>query len=372
MGLIKQNVRFEALKEKLIESDSDVICLQEIWNDEEIFELAGYLEEKYPYSFSFIHESNGSIPQHILKGKSKCDARVLADILKCMSLSCAKAMNRNSLFSCTLQKCQVLNKIEKKCLECFIFKALTCVDTNRPDKDPFGFGQCVMEAAGQGRLTYISIFTYKKQILRQATEPGRENHGLLLLSKRKFLKNSLKALPFDRRMIVQRGFLEVQLVGYKYISLLSVIFLLKSVATGYKSWRELKEKAEVDFLINRYSSDSNTFLLGDFNIGPEIKEKQIDGYFDNLYQKMKENGLRNVAVDHLALCTYCKDNTIVQIMDPGYSKNCILDGIIPINIRNRIVKVEREYVRDVRNPIILSIPMSDHYGISAIFEENQN
>lgn len=45
------------------------------------------------------------------------------------------------------------------------------------------------------------------------TELGRANHGLLLLSKRKFIENSLKAMSFDKRMIIQRGFLEAQLVG---------------------------------------------------------------------------------------------------------------------------------------------------------------
>lgn len=43
MGIIKADERFNALKEKLMETDSDIVCLQEIWNDKEIFEVIIYI-----------------------------------------------------------------------------------------------------------------------------------------------------------------------------------------------------------------------------------------------------------------------------------------------------------------------------------------
>ena len=72
---------------------------------------------------------------------------------------------------------------------------------------------------------------------------------------------------------------------------------------------EEQQNAYIQQLMNRYSSKSPLFLMGDFNHGPAIGDA-VAAEFPQVYQNVLDQGFVSPAVTRVGLCTSCLDNSL--------------------------------------------------------------
>ena len=74
---------------------------------------------------------------------------------------------------------------------------------------------------------------------------------------------------------------------------------------------EEEQNAYFQQLMNRYSSKSPLFLMGDYNHGPSIGNA-VAAEFPRVYEKVLAQRYISPAVTKVGLCTFCSENVLVS------------------------------------------------------------
>lgn len=101
--VFEDDLRYDALVSYLKKSPSDVVCLQEVWNDLKLYKLREDLTTAYPFSFSSIHSMDGFLSIPVGQAESKCDEDAVNKVLQCSSSSCKKKENLLDYYKCKFQ-----------------------------------------------------------------------------------------------------------------------------------------------------------------------------------------------------------------------------------------------------------------------------
>ncbi|CAD5123405.1 DgyrCDS11756 [Dimorphilus gyrociliatus] len=360
MEVFADDLRHEALVSELKKSSSDVICLQEVWSDLRLSRLCENLAVSYPYSYSSLHAKDGFLPVSLGSMQSKCRKGALERVLECSVSACKNERSLDKFFECNFKKCKILQTLGAKCFECYVMQANICKYKTSTRLSLTEFLICLTN----------DLFSQNGMCTQLGSEPNR-NLGLLILSKIPLRVDSLTTFIYNENVIIKRGILEAKLED-EYESLVSCTHLSADsssffdYAAGFNSWFELKQD-EINTLINRYSGKSNVYIMGDFNVGPELPKENINGYFPELYKKLSDSGFNNLAVDYLHLCSFCKKNMLVKVVYKEKAENLIIDGIIPLKVSREFKTIKRTAMKNISLPLNFDFCVSDHWGIKASF-----
>lgn len=350
--------RFLKTLQTLRKTEGDVVCLQEVWNDEHMFSIFDGLQFKYPFSYSFLHEETGNLAERTEKITNKCDDDARKQIFQCLNDKCMTSSDSDDFLNCFISECNPIDlKLEEGCTECLSLQVEACTK------------ETVKSYSYKKMKDCIKAINSIRGICASRTLSGRANHGLIMLSNMP-LKNQERGV-FTQNSLIGRGYLEAKnMFGETFVCTQMTpgrLPVYSEIKTPYNNWYDLK-KNEVEQIIDRYSTKQQTYILGNLNVGPAVREKRIMAYYADLYQLMEEHGLENIFASEGRDCTLCSNN---QLAKDEVSSSYLVDGCIPINVERPLINNKVIWKGDVlldprsrRN-----FPLSEHYCTLAVFKD---
>lgn len=329
--------------------DSDVVCMQEVWSDEDTDAVIKGVAATFPHAFAVKTEDDvvaTPLPISCTPGES--------DPLKeCVAKNCSADPNdpcseTPSLTECGLSKCGVqIGAASTKCFDCI--------------KANIGLGAAgIFETcakAGSGKYAFL----------------GR--NGLIVLSKVKLTNTGHTVLKSaTNRRVVLRA--QGDFSGSKtHVFCTHLTAGLSSIeySGDFGTWE--KEQAqqidEVTKLVDTTAGTDAAVLIGDMNCGPKLEglEPEMEGN----YKKFIDAGFKSPYAEAAgAKCTWCNDNTLHGEADAKGPGGSIIDHILTKNIDVVASKPLATRVIDGLVDIEVAckkkqVHVSDHYGISVKF-----
>ncbi len=333
--LAKERVPF--ITEALSQFDTDVLCLQEVWDKKDRKAVISALEKDYP----FIHTVD--LKKKRADKAPTCKIKQLFGDGKFVScaLSTCKGKEGDEYTDCILNKCggplQNLINEDRQCATALM---------SQVDKSSLGAIATVLNP-----LVRAPLFAY-----------GGSN-GLILLSKKKFAKTDYVDWTEDSTLN-RRGALAATLESGETVYCTHLTANQTSIPyTGkFASW-EAENLFQVEKLVEKaLDHNEGAIVLGDFNISPSLPEFEIDGDFEANYSVFEQAGF-DASVDYMTntRCTFCADNTLI-----GGGKNMLLDHVFSVGLSPLSSKrvFDRKVIIEGKEQ-----NLSDHFGIFANFEE---
>lgn len=329
VGLREQ--RIGPLVDALRESSSDVICMQEVWSDEDATRIADELADSYPHSLREVTKSDDH-------SWFACSVFQVGDLFSLNSCTKDKCIDKGiSLFECIKEQSLCANEYDdlpEKCQFCI------SANTSNP-------AACVY-----GRTS------------RYANE-GR--NGLLMLSKHEIEEAEYSA--FDTQLI-KRGILSGYVAGNK-VQCTHMTADLSRVPypsdAKYASWKE-EHRASIDVMRDAAGEGECTVLMGDLNSGLADAEAGLDSELADNFRALEAAGFQD-QFEGDDLCTHCADNPLV-----GGEHSARIDHVLMKGCDDRY---SSSYQRVYEAPIQVrtdsgnevETALSDHYGISVVLSE---
>jgi endonuclease/exonuclease/phosphatase family metal-dependent hydrolase len=318
------------------QTDADVLCLQEVWLDDDVTLVAAKAKPRYPHA----HFAKTVDPA--IGGPPACTPTDAEPLRVCTEKHCQGAA---SLAECALKNCIAqYTATTPKCQTCLAANiALNAIDLI--------FDACAKDS---GTLTF-----------------GGRN-GLMLLSKQPFTKTDvLKFESFQLQRVVLYG--QTAIAGApSHVFCTHLQAGLGAIAYNGKhgGW-EAEQAAEIDALVKwvgEKAGSERTLVLGDMNCGPAVAEAKIDPEFENNFNKFAAAKLTAPWLSGPSTqCTWCAANQL------GSAKsNRVIDHVL-LKAWPPLQNVQRKRIGDTAVSIQLATGatethLSDHFGAQVSFE----
>jgi endonuclease/exonuclease/phosphatase family metal-dependent hydrolase len=331
--LAKERLPF--IVDELKKKQSDVICLQEVWEKKDRKKIVKLLKSEYPHAFY------SKIKQVRTRQKPSCKIKNLfgdGRFVSCTLSNCG-GKEGDDFTNCVLNTCgepmQRLKKENRMCANALLAQV---------GKSSFSAITQVLNP-----LRGASLFAYGG------------GDGLLILSKKAFVKKEV--LDFTEiSTLNKRAALVVDLYSGEKIACTHLTANLESsvaYAGKFSTWKEENSK-QIDKLLDFYNkSTSKTILTGDFNCAFNVGN--LEGDWEENCQKILDNGFENNFVQTSTECTYCSSNTHIS----NDEKDILIDHIFTKNIRVQSQVRSREELITIDGK---KENLSDHFGLRAVLE----
>jgi endonuclease/exonuclease/phosphatase family metal-dependent hydrolase len=329
VGLREQ--RIEPLVDALRESTSDVICMQEVWSDEDATRISEALADVYPHALREVTKNDDH-------AWFACSVFQVADLFSLNSCTKDKCIDEGiSLFECIKEKSLCADEYDELPSKCQF-----CISANTSNPASCVYGR-TPRYANDGR------------------------NGLLMLSKHEIEEPQYTA--FDTQLI-KRGILSGYVAGNK-VQCTHMTADLSRVPypddAKHSSWKE-EHLASIDVMENAAGDGECTVLMGDLNSGIEDSAAGLDAELADNFQALEAAGFRD-QFEGDDLCTHCADNPLV-----GGTHSSRIDHVLMKGCDDRY---ESSYSRVYEDRINVQTEagnqvetaLSDHYGISVVLRE---
>jgi endonuclease/exonuclease/phosphatase family metal-dependent hydrolase len=344
-GLAQGYVQYYSERRELIvsaiqELDADIVCLQEVWLDDDMNAILAATQQRFPYSYWERTEQEYG---------GTCTDAELAPLQVCLAENCAD-VSPDQIGACVLANCgDAFAALSTPCRDCLISNLGNHVEDI--------LAMCSESGEGGGKWAY----------------EGR--NGVLLLSRYPIAATDMLLLPsyLNRRVVLHA---RVDVSGFGEISVFGTHLtpeLGDSPPYGgeFGSWEQ--EQAEQIRLMHAWVQtlappDARTALLGDMNCGPE--KTDINAELPQNYALFNDQGWTSPYAESVdAQCSFCQDNPLVL---DEYTSNILIDHILLQHVpasdtvsSNRIL--DQRYSVQVEGET-LDLPLSDHYGIAVVLQ----
>ncbi len=318
--------------------NSDVVCLQEVWTDEDI---AAVETAAKAAGFSDVHYKK--TPEDVTGLPIACTKGDTDKLLPCAQKHCAKS-TVGELAACVTGKCQKeFDSIASTCSVCLASNLGKPLDTI--------VGICTK--AG-GKYSY-----------------GGYN-GLMLLS-RIPLKNA--AHVELKSVLTRRGLLTADIdapspIGSVHVMCTHLTANLSAIDYPDKGSWEAEQSKQIDEIVKRGKGKSGrVVLLGDMNTGPKL-DPGIVAELPKNYDKLIAGGFAPTYAVNGATCTFCSSNTLVSGGADKGGEAAVIDHVMTMG---EWTKSSAKRVLDGKVTIKVGgkdeqHDISDHYGITASLE----
>jgi endonuclease/exonuclease/phosphatase family metal-dependent hydrolase len=339
--------RAEVIAEDLPELETDVLCLQEVWQPERVEQLAEVLEEQLPYAYWSV------APWREGADGPACTEAETEALTGCLSENCSD-VSESDLPACAVESCAGrFMDVSVPCQQCILANQSVDVES-------------VVAACGS----------------TEGAAAFKNQNGLVLLSR--FPLEDLGYRAFDSSL-GDRGVLSARVDQDLLPSLTAFCTHLAATQPGvpytgdYQSW-EGERAHQIDQLLAqvRYKRDGEhaVALMGDMNCGPETTRAVAAD--PAAFDKLTAAGFASsYAQDDSAACTFCLDNPLIEArddaqLDLGSASGAILDHVMLSGLPND-VDVSARRVLDGGIEIeadgeTVETSRSDHYGVLVTVE----
>ncbi|XP_013397636.1 uncharacterized protein LOC106164300 isoform X2 [Lingula anatina] len=325
---------------EIIENGSlpgDVVCLQEVWEADDLREIISKTRTDFPFSVSALHQTidgdtvfptaNPSIPA--------CTLAEVNAVSQCFFNNCL-ANNATDLFLCFVGNCvpeyQALSQV---CLACLL--------------------------ARQSRNPKELLASFNRTEFC-ATTPYEVTYGLVILSKRPIEDASFVDYHEGYSVSVPRGYLRAKVSDIHVFCTHTTPVLTDVYIDGRFSSYAEQSLYELGTLLNAANPDlERSLLLGDFNTSPSIPDANITSQLPLSYDLLVQNYF-SPYLETVTLCTFCYDNWLTYNLS-----NVIIDHVL-------VPKSWRDLIMAKATPLRIfdgDDTVSDHYGVALFSQENQ-
>ena len=331
--------RLPEIIKALEKDDSDVVCLQEVWNKKDRQKIIKALKKKYPHSF-------------FVKG-----AQLKAD--KTPVCRIKELFGEDRFLSCMMENCMDGDSDHQTtCSRKVCAKAL--IDLTNSNR------QCASVLMAQvGQNTFWSMVKLFSPLKKPGLFAYEGENGLLMMSKHR-MKNR-KFIDWKKSSTLNhRGalFTEIDLLGKTNQFVCTHLTANLSTTIPYSgefdSWELEQELQVLDLLKRMNQSRKPLFLMGDFNCSFVDSAFDVGGEFPKNCQKFIEHKFSDPTSEERLGCTYCSGNTLVDDSE----NNVALDHIFVINAnyeKAEIIFDEKVTIIEKKQELITNI--SDHFGL---------
>ena len=327
----------------------DVLCLQEVWRQDDRRQFKAALRDLYPYAFE------AEAQQKYAASKPACH---LGDLF-----------GKNKFGNCMASKCAL--KKGQEFTDCLVNTCRSSIDLLKDDNRECA--SAVFAQVGANPLSGVAaVLSPFKKVGLFAYEGEA---GLLLLS-RFPLRNQkvveLSSLSTSNRRaalsaVIEKGKEQVQVLCTHLTANLD-----KTIPyTGeFDSWQD-ENLAQVDHLLEHMDQelqDSPQVVMGDFNCSLSNNDFQIAPEQESSCEAIVDAGFYSPLLENPS-CTYCGDNLLIQGGD-----DVMIDHVFFRNAEPYLSYGE-VYLKDAVSLEVgqkaIQSHLSDHFGVWVYFQLNQ-
>jgi endonuclease/exonuclease/phosphatase family metal-dependent hydrolase len=324
--------RLDAIERDLPGLDADVLCLQELWQPDDLERIASALQSEYPYTHRSV--GAGGI------GQQACTADEASQLQTCLNENCAGVGNAG-LPLCAIANCAMaFTQVATSCQQCIV------ANMDAPDVNEL---VRICGPAGQGEAVAFENQT-----------------GLLLLSRLPLEQTDfleLESALGDRGVLSARvstglGALDV------YCTHLAATLGNVPYEGQYGSWAgERVEQIErfLDWVAQTRAPGGAAALLGDMNCGPETPLARAAS--PDAFERFVAAGFEDPYATSDGRCTFCANNPLNGLVsDP--EEGAFIDHVLLSSSAGTASSGAR-VLDDVFSVdgSSMQIAHSDHYGV---------
>lgn len=334
----------------LADSDSDVLCLQEVWLEEYVEDIEQALQEDYPYIYTVE-------PEQVFSEAAACTDEEIAGFAECGNTQCS-GLSGNALVGCASTQCgAALAELSPDC-----FDGVTAT-VGIPDITVEIMVETVTQPAG--------LFAYDGAL------------GLMLAS-----KYELRAREFqdfiDDSSSNHRGALYAEIEVNKQTHVVACTHPTANLdgtipypgSGKHGSWAGENRFMQQQMIAyaNNKAGNNPIFFAGDFNCSIANASNGVEGDFAENCRLWLDDGFVDPAAEQLP-CTFCNDENLILEMEGG-SGDFLLDHVFVKNLdRTNAIVAERVFDDPVSIEALVppaelqpeDSPMmthpSDHFGV---------
>ncbi|MCF8059187.1 MAG: endonuclease/exonuclease/phosphatase family protein [Bacteriovoracaceae bacterium] len=337
--------RLAPLGNKLANYDTDVLCLQEVWEKKDQKKLNQKLESSFPYSFKTKIKNfrEGSRPTCKIKeifGEGK--------FVSCMQNQCG-GKEGDEFTDCIINKCGgALEKLKEENRTC---------------------ATALMAQVGKNPIT--SILTLLNPLWRAGQFAYKGSNGLMLYSKYPILEE--RYIDFKEvSTLNKRGALQavIDIKGKKVQVLCTHITADLSDTVPYTGifadWEE-ENTEQMDRLLQTANQKLYpTILLGDFNCGYGDPVNQLASELPGSCKQTEDWGFSDPLSEQTKECTFCKEN----LLNDGEVKSVAIDHIFLKDLKARSGRVLfKEQIKiETKEEGMVKTQLSDHFGYEVVVD----
>ncbi len=329
--------RRQLLADAIAKADTDVLCLQEVWLDDDVTLITQTAKTAFPYSYSVKTSDQG------VGGPAACTETDATALKTCVEAHCSTITD--SLADCALSNCsKEYDAASPTCKTCL--------------------------ASNIGLNSIGDIF--QACALSSASYAFGGRNGVILLSKTQ-LENP-EMLEFEsflnKRVVLHAATRAPASAGSAaartHVFCTHLTAGLGSVAYSGKfgGWEQEQAK-QIEQLIawaKQKAGSERAVILGDMNCGPDVAGTDIKAEFGNNFKKYLDAGLQAPYVAAAKpLCTWCAENPLVTD-----GNNHVIDHILLLSPwSGATVQTARLFDAPVSIQVqskAVSVRLSDHYG----------
>lgn len=351
--------RLPKLASELKKSTADILCLQEVWKQEDMTTIKNALKEKYPYSIS------APIKQHYRKtGWFSGPACRVRDLF-----------GDNKFVSCILTTCSGKSGEEKsRCINNDCRPALeSLVKVNR------NCAESLMASVGENEVKAILKLTNPFKMAARFSYGGAV--GTMIFSKFPFKKSGYIDMA-NKATLTNRGALYASVsvdgkehfVGCTHLTANLIVSApyandppyTKGDVNFENGW-ENENYFQMGKMLDEFkkmASGNPTYLMGDFNCSIKDMAHGIYADFEPSCKMVLNRGYSDPYADQNPQCTFCHNNTLLEdssedemLLDHIYLKNVSQLGAVTSSI-----KYIDTYSITAEGKTFNS-HLSDHYGV---------
>lgn len=366
MGLAQSFVPYTAerlpVNEVLVEDfNSDIICLQEIWSDDQVDAISNALSETFPYQY--IAE-----PEQIFTEGAACTNAEVAGLANCANSQCP-GLSGGDLVDCVLKNSQCssfFNALPPTCSSAVINNALL------PGVTIDVLVDLVTQSSG--------TFAYEGSL------------GLILASRYELTNTEFQDF-INNSSINHRGALyaeievnnQTHVIGCTHPTANLSATIDYPASGNFGSWEAenyFMQEQMIAF-VNNKAGDKPIFFAGDFNCSIANASNEVDADFSDNCQLWLDDGFVDPAAEQLP-CSFCSDENLILIEEQssgggGGDGNQLLDHIFIKNVANsneitaervfddpvEIQSLDPEQELSLEDSPLTTHP-SDHFGVKVV------
>ncbi len=312
--------------------ESDVVCLQEVWDDDQIARIEEETGDTFPHRYfaKTVEEA----------GDPACTEEDTTDLVACVEENCADVVP-DDLAGCVLGSCG----------EQFMATESDCQS-------------CAVSNLGQSFEEILNVC-----LTSGATLAYGGHNGLMILSKLPLQTTEFRTLPST---VTQRAILRAQVEVSDGIAevfcthLAADLSALIEYPEGEFASFEEEQAAQIELLhtyMDEADEEAPVIVLGDFNTGPD--GDSFDAELPENYDALLRDGLlaSPYAEADDAECTFCFDNALVGEGQGG--GGVLLDHVLLLRAESMRAWRTLDETQTIETMADgeRELPLSDHYGV---------
>jgi endonuclease/exonuclease/phosphatase family metal-dependent hydrolase len=361
-------------------SNADILCLQEVWDQSDKVAIRDAAAAAYPHSAFFEDNldtpieddtnQEGEVPP--LPETAPCAGEPLTTQLNagvdCLEANCSTPDGRTTSAECAEDQClvEVLNLITapppQRCYACLVTQLPTELLSDIRSRCPTVVNQ---DLAFQGQNGVMILSRHPLKNAEELVVPGTWNRRTIL--------SATAELPNGAELDVYCNHLTPIFVSTAIVNTFPYTGQYGDGTTNPSAWQaeqELQAEKLINY-VNETSGSRPAVILGDLNTGRAYPAQDIVAEGEETLDLLEAAFTPAYTAAYLEapLCTFCSTNPVTNPTDDPDERSVWIDHIQLHNLASdSVLSTARIFDEDVVPVGDEMVPLSDHFGMRSVID----